>query len=98
MELRHWARQWLLAIAVLPALSGFAPALAQSDDLAALNRQIGQLYQAGQYDARPERSRGRTEPQQAGSAVLGAGPLRRGRAPLQTCARHRRKGTGAGPS
>ena len=50
MELRHWARQCLLAIAMLLALSGFLPALAQSDDLATLNRKIGQLYQAGKYD------------------------------------------------
>jgi tetratricopeptide (TPR) repeat protein len=50
MELRHWARQYLLAITMLLALSGFAPAMAQPDDLAALNRQIGQLYQASRYD------------------------------------------------
>jgi hypothetical protein len=50
MELRHWACQYLLAITILLALSGFAPAMAQPDDLAALNRQIGQLYQASRYD------------------------------------------------
>ena len=48
MELRHWACHWLLAIAVLLALSGFAPALAQIDDLAALNRQIGQALSSQQ--------------------------------------------------
>jgi CHAT domain-containing protein/Tfp pilus assembly protein PilF len=50
MELRHTARQCLLAITMLLAVSGFAPALAQPDDLAALNRQIGQLYHDGKYD------------------------------------------------
>src|SRR5215475_6586170 len=50
MVSRHWASLWLQAIAVLLVLSGLAPALAQSDDLAALDRQIGQLYQAGKYD------------------------------------------------
>ena len=50
MELRHSGRQCLLVITMLLALSGFAPALAQPNDLAALNRQIGQLYQAGKYD------------------------------------------------
>ena len=50
MELRHTARQCLLAITMLLAVSGFALALAQPDDLAALNRQIGQLYHDGKYD------------------------------------------------
>src|SRR6516164_6043621 len=50
MVSRHWARQWPQAIAVLAVLSGSAPALAQSNDLTTLNRQIGQLYQAGKYD------------------------------------------------
>src|SRR5437868_8189812 len=50
MASRRWACQCLLTAAVLLLLSSFAPALAQSDDLAALNRQIGQLYQAGKYD------------------------------------------------
>jgi hypothetical protein len=36
MDLRHWVRQWLLAIAVLLAMSGSGPELAQSDDLAVL--------------------------------------------------------------
>src|SRR5262249_60649712 len=45
-----WACQWLQTIAVLILLSGSAPALAQSDELATLNRHIGQLYQAGKYD------------------------------------------------
>jgi CHAT domain-containing protein/tetratricopeptide (TPR) repeat protein len=49
MASRHWACQ-RLAIGVVLVISGFMPALAQSDDLAALNQQIGQLYQAGKYD------------------------------------------------
>src|SRR5262245_42906739 len=50
MVSRHWACQWLQTIAVLILLSGSAPALAQSDDLATLDRQIGQLHRAGKYD------------------------------------------------
>ena len=50
MASRHWTCPWLRAIAVLLVLSGFAPALAQVNDLTALNRQIGELYQIGKYD------------------------------------------------
>ena len=55
MVSRHWASLWLpttavLLIAVLLILGGSPPGLAQSDELDALNRQIGQLYQAGKYD------------------------------------------------
>src|SRR5262245_35000947 len=50
MVSRHGARLWLQAFALLIVLSGSAPALAQSEELATLNRRIGQLYQAGKYD------------------------------------------------
>src|SRR5262245_46798937 len=50
MVSQHWTYQWLRAIAMLLVLNGFAPALAQSDDLAALQQQVAQLYQAGKYD------------------------------------------------
>src|SRR6266511_322864 len=50
MASRYWICQRPLAIAVLLVLSGFTPVLAQSDDLAALNRQIAQLYQSAKYD------------------------------------------------
>src|SRR5262245_58978407 len=49
MVSRHWARLWIQATAVLIVLIGSAPVLAQSEE-ATLNRQIGQLYQAGKYD------------------------------------------------
>src|SRR4051812_39929389 len=50
MALRYWACRWLLAMALLLFLSCLTPTQAQSDELAALNRQIGQLHQAGKYD------------------------------------------------
>ena len=50
MVSRYWACLWLPAIAVFLILSGRAPTIAQSDDLAALNQQIEQLYGVGKYD------------------------------------------------
>jgi hypothetical protein len=50
MVSRRWEYPWVPAFAVLLILSGSAPTFAQSDELAALNRQIGQLYQASKYD------------------------------------------------
>ena len=86
MVSRDWTHQWLRAIAVLIVLSGSVPLLAQSDDLATLNRQIGQLYQAGKYDeAIPlaqrlvelTRSRSRKEPRAHANALGILGDLYR---------------------
>jgi tetratricopeptide (TPR) repeat protein/CHAT domain-containing protein len=47
---RHWWRQlnWLLRLAALAA-AWHCPALAQSDEVVALTRQVQELYQAGKY-------------------------------------------------
>jgi hypothetical protein len=60
------------AVAVVMAASIFAPAVAQSDDLAALDKRIGELLRAGKYaDAVPLAERTETNPQPEGRRACG---------------------------